>query len=293
MKMKDEIISKISAFPTLPVMVNRLLYVLNDQDAASSDVCKVIQYDPALTANVLKAANSSFLGFRQPVNSLAEATFRLGTKWIFQIAVSSLIYSNVKRPASGYELSGEELWRHSMAVALMSESLRSLLNIRDAGLVYTAALVHDIGKIALGEFISESWDKIEGLVQEKRIAFEKAEEEVLGIDHAELGAMIAENWHFPSSIVECIRWHHDPDGSANVTPFIDLVHIADSICLMEGFGLGKDDLQYRMSESSTTRLNITTSIMELAISQTIMSMEDIDNMFKEIPAAKSGQEVKR
>jgi putative nucleotidyltransferase with HDIG domain len=285
MNMKEEIISRISAFPTMPIMVSKLLYVLNDQESASSEVCKIIQYDPALTANVLKAANSSYLGFRKPVGSLSEATFRLGTKWIFQIAVSSLIYANLKRPARGYELSEEELWRHSLSVALMSESLRHLLNIKDAGFVYTAALIHDMGKIVLGDFVTGSFDAIQDAVNEKKIPFEEAEEMVLGIDHAEIGAHIAENWKFPQAIIDCIRWHHNPQNAPEITPAIDLVHIADSICLMEGFGIGRDDLQYRLNSESATRLNLNSNIIELATGQVVMTLEDVENIFKEIPTA--------
>jgi putative nucleotidyltransferase with HDIG domain len=266
-------------------MVSKLLHVLNSPEPDSSEICKVIQYDPALTANILKAANSSYLGFRNPVNSLSEATFRLGSKWIFQIAISSLIYSNLRRPARGYELTDSELWRHSTSVALVSESLRGLLNIRDAGFIYTAALLHDIGKIALGDYVAQHFDDIQREIDDKKIPFEMAEEKILGVEHAEIGALIAENWHFPIAIIECIRWHHNPDGAPDITNAIDLVHIADSICLLEGLGIGKDNLQYRASENSIGRLNVTNNEIELAISHAVGALEDIENMFKDIPAA--------
>ena len=285
MNIKQEIVSRISSFPTLPVMVNKLLYVLNTQETNSAEISKIIQYDPALTANILKAANSAFLGFRNPVNSLSEATFRLGSKWIFQIAISSLIYSNLRRPARGYELTDSELWRHSLAVAMVSENLRTLLNIRDVGFIYTAALLHDIGKIALGDYVSQHFDNIQKEIDENNIPFEMAEEKVLGVEHAEIGALIAENWHFPIPIIECIRWHHNPDGAPEINNAIDLVHIADSICLLEGLGIGKDNLQYRASENAINRLNVTNNEIELAISQAVAALEDVENIFKDIPAA--------
>ncbi len=287
MKMKDQILAGISSFPTLSVTVNRLLAVLNDPESASHEVAKIIQYDPALTANVLKAANSSYLGFRRPVTSLSEAIFRLGTKWIFQIAVSSLIYSNVRKPAAGYNLTGEELWRHSISVAIMTESLSSLLGMREAGMLYTAGLVHDIGKIAIGQFVSGNFDKIQNLVDERHLTFEEAELEILGIDHSEIGALIAENWNFPQVIVECIRWHHNPDCAPQVSQPLDLVHVSDSLCLLEGFGLGKDDLQYKLNENSINRLKITVTNIELAISQTVLTVAEMENMFIDIPAAKA------
>jgi len=293
MNLKDQIVARISSFPTLPVMANKLLRVVNDSESGMADTAKVIQYDPALTANVLKAANSAFLGFRHPVNSISEAAFRLGTKWIYQIAISSLIYSNLKKPVPGYEIGEEKLWRHSLSVALMSESLCSLLRIRDAGTIYTGALLHDIGKIVLGEFMSAHFDEVQSKVDERRITFEKAEEEVLGLDHAEIGALIAESWRFPSVIIDCIRWHHKPDSAPNIIPAIDIVHIADSVSLMEGYGFGRDELQYQFSSESANRMNVTSNLIELAVSQTVMTLEDVENAFKDMPAPKSDREVIR
>jgi putative nucleotidyltransferase with HDIG domain len=287
MKTKEKIISGISSFPTIPVMVNKLLAVLSDPEAAAQEVSRIIQVDPALTANVLKAANSSFLGFNRPVTSLSEATFRLGTKWIYQIAVSSLIYSNLKKPAPGYDLSREALWRHSTSVAVMSEALSTLLGIRDAGTIYTAGLLHDIGKIVMSEFVGENFDQIQKIVSDRKATFEEAEQEVLGVDHSEIGAIIADHWHFPSRIIDCIRWHHNPDIAPEIDPAIDIVHIADSVCMMEGFGLGRDDMQYRLNENSINRLNISETTIELAVGQTIMMMEQMENMFKDIPTAEA------
>lgn len=291
MNKKELIVSRISSFPTLPVMTHRLLQALNDPENAAAEIARIIQIDPALTANVLKAANSSYLGFRRPANSLSEATFRLGTNWIFQIAVSSLIYSNLNRPAAGYDMSGEELWRHSLATALMAESLSTLLKIRDSGLIYTAALLHDMGKIVMGEFVADCFKDIQRIISEKNISFELAEEEILGVSHTEIGAMLAASWHFPTLIIDCIRWHHNPDLYSQNEPAIDVVHIADAICLMEGIGLGRDDLQYRLSDKAVTRLNLSSNLLELAISQTLLSLEDIENMFRETLPATNVREV--
>jgi putative nucleotidyltransferase with HDIG domain len=292
MNLKDQITAKISSFPTLPAMVSKLLHVINEPDAGAADVAKIIQYDPALTANVLKAANSAFLGFRSPVNSISEASFRLGTKWIYQIAVSSLIFSNMKKPVVGYDLGEEKLWKHSLSVALMSEALCTLLRIRDAGIIYTAALLHDMGKIVLGEHLVDHISEIQSIVDEQEIPFEKAEDKIMGIDHAELGALIAERWRFPDTIIDCIRWHHNPDDAPQISNALDIVHISDSMSLMEGFGYGRDELQYRLSEQAVARVNATSAILELALSKTILTMEDIENTVKDMPTENSGREVK-
>ncbi len=289
MNVKKDISARISTLPTVPVLASRLVHVLNDPDAAPAEISRLIGLDPALTANTLRAANSSYLGFTKPVTSLAEAMFRLGTKWVFQIAFSSLVYTNLRQPAAGYGLAAEDVWRHSMAVAIMAESLRDHMNIRDIGAIYTAGLLHDMGKIALGEFVSDAFPALQQAVTEGPATFEEAEQSILGIDHAEVGALIAQNWRFPENIVDCIRWHHHPDKAPVTTPIIDLIHVADSVCLMEGLGLGRDDLHYRLHGPSLERLSLSAEVIELAISQTIVSLDDINAMFIDMPAVPAGR----
>ncbi len=283
MNKKDEILSKISSFPTLPVMAQKLLALLEDPDSGTAEIGKVLQYDPALTANVLKAANSAFLGFSEPVNSLSEASYRIGTKWIMQIALSSLIYSNLHSPAKGYEMTASDLWKHSIAVALMSENLCKLLGIKDGGMIYTAALIHDIGKLVLENAVDENFDNIKDTISSENASFEEAEQEVVGLNHAEAGALIAESWSFPKSIIEIIRCHHNPQEAEEITTALDVVHIADAVCLMQGIGLGRDGLQYRCNEGSLKRLDVTSNIIEKATSQLIDRLESIEHMFSETP----------
>ena len=284
MNVKKQIISKVSSFPTLPAMAGKLLNLLNNPDISGTEIGKVITYDPALTANLMKAANSAYLGVATQVNSINEAVFRLGSKWIFQIAVSSLIYSNLHRPVSGYELSGEDLWRHSMATAIMSDILSNQLKIRDVGLAFTGGLLHDMGKIIMGEFITDRFDEIEEKVYEDKLPFERAEKAVLGINHAEIGALIAENWHFPDTLVECIRYHHNPDEVAEPYNAIDIVHISDAMCLMQGYGIGRDGINYHPDENAIARLDLSTTILESATSQLVSSMEEVENLIHETPA---------
>ncbi len=287
MNAKDQIVSKVSSFPTLPVMAGRLLTLLNKPDVTGAEIGKVIQFDPALAANLMKAANSVYLGSSHEVASISEAVFRLGTKWVFQIAVSSLIYSNLRRPVGGYDLSGEDLWRHSIAVAITADLISRQLNHKDVGVVFTGGLLHDMGKIIMGEYVGESFEEIQKLVDDEEISFEEAERRVLGIDHAEIGAMVAENWKFPVVLTACIRYHHNPAAAPEPNQSIDIVHIADALCLMQGYGIGRDGISYRPDPDAVTRLNISNSILELVTSQLVTALEEVDNVIKEAPVAQT------
>jgi len=285
MMVRDNVISRISSLKTLPSVANKLVGLINNPDSDPAEILKAIQLDPALTANVIKAANSAFLGFSSPVNSIAEAGFRIGTKWIYQIALSSLVYSNLKTPASGYDMSANDLWRHSISVAVMAENMCELLGIEDSGAIYTGALLHDIGKIVIHDSVSEYITEIEELIDKSNISFEEAEESIMGMDHCQAGSLLAEEWHFPQSIVEIIRWHHQPDNAEKIENGIDLVHAADVICMLEGFGLGRDGLKYKASEGALARLELTSNMVEKATSQTLESIDSLEYMFADSTAA--------
>jgi putative nucleotidyltransferase with HDIG domain len=282
---KSQITAKLSSFHTLPVIAHRLLSVVSKPDSDASDVARVIGLDVALTANVLKAANSAYFGFNKPVATLTEATFRLGTGWVSQIAISSIVYSNVKKPAPGYGQTAEDLWRHSAAVAVTSDNLCRLLKIKGVGAIFTAALIHDIGKLALEEYVSENLVEIQQRVFDQQISFEQAERELLGFDHAEAGAIVAEHWNFPPDMVQAVRWHHEPNSATSGQQAVDIVHVADVLCMMQGIGLGHDGLSYRPCPEALERTKITGSILESATSQLLDSLEEIESILNEAPAA--------
>ncbi|GAG33478.1 unnamed protein product, partial [marine sediment metagenome] len=173
------------------------------------------------------------------------------------------------------------------AVALMSDILCQHLNIKAAAVVFTAGLLHDMGKIILGEFVSDSFEDIQAMVKKEKIPFEEAEKRVIGMDHAEVGGMTAQIWNFPPAIVESIRWHHQPERAETQSETIDIVHVADATCLIQGFGIGSDDIHYKLNNDSVDRLNISSKILEQAASELVTALEDIDMMISEKPAAEA------
>ena len=109
----------------------------------------------------------------------------------------------------------------------------------------------------LSQYVGDSYYKINTLIAEKDFSFREAEKEVIGIDHAELGAMVAETWKFSPKMVAIIRNHHHPDGSLENYPETAIVYMADILCLMMGIGGGSDGLAYRFHHDVVEYLGIT------------------------------------
>jgi putative nucleotidyltransferase with HDIG domain len=134
--------------------------------------------------------------------------------------------------------------------------------------VFTAALLHDVGKMVLGRYVKEDIAEIDGEDMQD-VPFVQVERSMFGTDHAEIGANILRRWSFPPAMITAVRWHHDPDAAPKPGHLIDVVHVADVLCLMSGIGVGREGLQYRPSPTACERIGLTAEHLENVASQTL------------------------
>ncbi|MEW6184197.1 MAG: HDOD domain-containing protein [Thermodesulfobacteriota bacterium] len=240
----EAIINSCDQLPPFPAVINRALDLMNNPRSSVQDIVEAIQYDQAITANVLKVCNSAYYGLRQPVGSLKEAVMFLGFSQLLEILLSGVSGSLMTKAISGYDLEEGELWKHSVSSALLSQIITRRMNREPSPLLFTAALIHDIGKVILNSYVGEQSQIIKELVQNQGITFLEAEKEVLGIDHAELSALITEKWNFPQEIVQAIRYHHTPLEATTEVEAVYLIYLSDLIAIMTGIGGGVDGLSY-------------------------------------------------
>ena len=225
----DKIMMEVSSFPSMPRAGFKLRALLNKMDVQLSEIEEILRHDPGLATNVLRLANSAFFGLSTKVGSLKQAVMLLGVKRFSQIAVSACMSKTMEKAVEGYNLSPGELWLHSIAVSNIAETLAKNRKIPEADDVFTPALVHDMGKLVLGKFLKEEQHKIENITS-TAVPLDVAEHMVLGIDHAEIGALILTKWSFPIDIVNAVRWHHNPAGIKNTTLHADIVYLSNQMC---------------------------------------------------------------
>jgi putative nucleotidyltransferase with HDIG domain len=224
-----EILAKVKSFPTMPEAGTKLLAVLEQPETEIHEIEEILRYDPGLTANILKLANSAYFGIPSKIGSLKQAVMVLGFKRLTQLVVASCVSAVMDRAVAGYDLPPGNLWRHSIAVSLAAEALVRDKNKTVSQDVFTPALLHDVGKLVLGNFVKEELEAIESIAA-KGVPFVVAENMILGTDHAEIGAQILTHWNFPKEVSDAVRWHHDPDSPKAVTPQMDIVYLANLLC---------------------------------------------------------------
>jgi len=269
---------KVEAFPGMPATAAKLLPLLDDPDSTPAEVENIVKYDPGLTANILKLTNSAYFGIPTKVSSIKQAVILLGWKRLMQVVTTICMSPLMKKPIPGYDLRSGELWRHSIAVSVAAELLVKALKISDADEVFTAALLHDVGKLILGSFVKNELEQIRAMVA-KGITFDVAESMVLGTNHAEVGGQILHKWSFPVELVNAVRWHHDPDSCENSCILSDIVHVANAVGLMTGFGKGEEGIDIEPFGPVVDRLGLKANHLEAIAQQTLQELEKLTDLW--------------
>ena len=280
---KKRILKRVKDIPSLPQFVILTLKKIDDERSSASDVAKSLSKDQGLVVRVLRLANSAYYGIPRTITSVTEAVALLGFKTLRSIVLAASIYPYMAESQKGYALDKGELWRHSLGVAYLSRYIGEKVGGIDLEEAYLAGLLHDIGKIVLNEYVRYGYSVINKMVEEKSIPFTYAEREVLGFDHAEIGGMIIDQWALPEIYSIVARYHHTPEQlpeeKQSYRAIVDIVHVANVMCLILGFGLGADGLQHNISEEALERFNLKDKVEEL-LSEAVNILYQLDEEMK-------------
>ncbi len=252
------IVKGIARLKPIPQVVNKIMAIVEDPDSSVRELSEVVAYDSAATANLLKVANSAYYGCPGQFDSVHQAIVFLGMDEVVDLLLMSCSAHNMKRGSQkGYGLQAGDLWRYSVASALLARDLAEKIQLEDKHLVFTAALLKDIGKVVLEQHVAKSFDRIMMLLAREDLSFSAAEKAVIGIDHAELGALTAKVWQFSPKMVDIIANHHQPLQSTVAKQETAVVYMGDLLCMMMGIGVGSDGLAYRFHREIVEDLDIT------------------------------------
>jgi HD-like signal output (HDOD) protein len=225
------VIENIENLPALPVIVSRLLEVVNSPETSADDASKLIQKDPALTSKVIRLANSAFYGMPRSVSSVSSAIVILGFNVIRSVVLSASIMKMFSDP-SKQTVNRDHFWKHSVITAIAAKELvRHLLSFKlyDPEGAFCAGILHDIGKLIFNEYIPADYMEVCRYSQEHAMPLLDAETLMLGINHAEIGRILADKWALPLDLELSMVFHHYPDRSEEIVDFVNIIHLADHI----------------------------------------------------------------
>jgi putative nucleotidyltransferase with HDIG domain len=236
-------LQEIGHLPTLPQVLVQIEDALRSEQSAAVDMAEVIREDPPLTASILRVANSVvYRGrFSGRIASIPQAVARLGTSEVRRICLSTALIRAFDNYGAGIQ--HEEFWQHSLTVATATRIFQSragggsAARKAEAEDAFVAGLLHDVGMFVMDQFFPELFAKVREHAGALGIPLAKAEEELLGLEHGEIGGVLLRNWGLPARVVDAVAWHHRPDGCPEKHRRVaQMVHLADFICVNQSIG---------------------------------------------------------
>jgi putative nucleotidyltransferase with HDIG domain len=225
-----EKIKSIIQLPALPAVAMEVVELVDNPKTSASKLGKVISSDQALTAKVLKIANSPFYGFPKKISTIDFAIIVLGFDALKEIVISISLVSSLQKKSDNY-FDAKTFWDHSISTGVVARRLARDLGYRISGEVFVGGLLHDMGVSVLHRYFNSEFSRIIEITRETDLNILEAEESVMGVTHGEVGGWLAERWNLPEHLAEAIACHHTP-AKAQINPdLVALVHCADIMSL--------------------------------------------------------------
>lgn len=262
----EKLIKAVDRLPALPNVVSKVLQQLDNPQSTAKKIADIISFDPILTARLLRIANSAFYGFPRKIKTVKDTIVVLGYETIKGLVVAASVHRLFNKEMSTYKIESGELWRHSVGCAIGAQLLATETG-EDPDEAFVAGLLHDVGKVAIDHIVGDDFKEIVKLVIEDNLTFLQAEKIVLGFDHAEIGSKVAAKWNLPLSLIDAIKYHHDPFRSKNSKKLAAIIKISDSICLTFGIGIGGDELSSSIKGQLADLLKLSENNLELFMNQ--------------------------
>lgn len=227
--------------PTLPVVMTKLIDVINDENSSASDLTKIMINDPAMSARVLKMANSAFYGLRFQVDNLKRAIVVLGFETVRMLALSTTIL-NLFGSRKQLAFEPEDFWLHSLGAAKSAQLLGTKIKTEIVPeTLFTAGLLHDIGKYCLALTLKNEYKSIVDKAMKNERALYKEEKINLSITYVDVNRWLTEKWNLPASLSYPMIYHNQPEKVGNKYPLETyIICLSSEISRAENFGMAGD-----------------------------------------------------
>ena len=278
----EKIFYKIDTIPTFPKTAQRALELLRKEEIDYKELEKVIKSDPGITANFLKLVNSAAFALPQRVDSLLKAFMVLGTDQIKILLLASIAGKYFNKNLTGYGLSSENIWIHSIATGIAAEEIASTLgfSVEKRESLYIAAILHDLGKIVLDLYLNlEEKDLFKVEEENPDHNFLQVEWLVLGVDHGMVGGYLLKRWGFSEEISFAVRAHHDSDLMLQ-SKIASIVALSNIIVSLTGYLGGFDCFNYKVPTNLLNVIGLTPSDLNILLPRIFKKIYLIERALK-------------
>ena len=287
-RFEDEIrtyIVRLRELDSLPSVALRVIELADMEETDRRELVHLIESDQSLAARVLRVSNSAWLGFQGRISSLDRAMAVLGFDIVRNLALSVVVSHLFLKEQKDDRLKARDLWYHSLACAVACDQLARRTSFPQPGNAFVAGLLHDLGKILLLRWNRGVYQGIVRLAQEKHLALQLVEKEALGLDHAEVGQLLLDDWNFPKELNRAVGRHHTPrEKIGSIRDLAVIVQLSNCLCHHKRFGYGGN----ARAELQLTEIEKVANLGENAIKEisveVVRRFDEAANLFDEGPS---------
>lgn len=257
----SHLVSGIPSLASYAGVIDEIEAVLNHPNSTLADLGDVIEKDPSLTARLLKLGNSSFFGFPNRLETVAEAVSLIGIQQVQDLILASSVVE-VFDGISAELVSMESFWKHSLACGIGARCLAIARQMPKAEKFFVAGLLHDLGRLVLFSRAPRETQEVFKLYQSKRMPLREAEVTILDFDHAQVGEALMRSWQYPANLVHAVAYHHHPMSAGIYQLESSLVHFADYLAHAMQMGNSGEGFVPSLSQRAWERVGLSTDILE-------------------------------
>lgn len=257
----------IDSLPALPGTVQQVREMLYTESGSASEVAEIISRDPAIAAKMLRVANSAAYGLPHRVDNIQLAVSLLGLLETYSVVVSTAVINVFDRSKTFDYMA---FWLESMVCATMASALSKAIDKRNRTGIFSAGLLHDIGRVALAEVAPRHYSRVDRSLLGDDLV--QSEEKLIGLTHTEAGHQLAQHWGLPEELAEAIRFHHTPSyAKPEFMPVVAMVNIADVVSRAHRADSASREIDFSGCRESMNFLEV--------------AEEDVIDIFNSIPEA--------
>jgi len=262
----EHIIKSTSQVASLPTIYTKIEEALNSANCSNQYLVDILSEDTALSARLLRLANSAMFNFPSKIDSISQAITIIGTQQLRALVLASSVMKIFKDIPEEL-ISMELFWRHSIACAVSARIIASLRRAANIEYFFLAGLLHDIGRLIMFKEIPDEISLIIKQANDRQQLLHAVEKEVLGFDHAKLGGMLLKEWKLPPQLVESTAFHHSPRRSADFQDEVSIVHVADIIANSLKLGSSGEQLVPTLDNQAWERIGLPDSIINTVLDE--------------------------
>jgi HD-like signal output (HDOD) protein len=230
------ITESIISLPTLPTVVSKMIELVDNPKTSAASLARLISADQALTARILKLANSAYYGFPREISTVNMAIVVIGFNTVKEMGLSLSVFEVFKDSGPDKSFDTAQFWQHCIGCGSAARLIARRFRYQFIGEAFVAGLLHDIGKVILNQYMHDEFTAILTDVAENGALLDEAENAIAGATHSQIGGWLAEKWNLPRIIVDSINHHHDPWEAKIDTVLVAIVSLANYLCHISNIG---------------------------------------------------------